>query len=519
MKESTERLTWPALVLLTQEAGLDAPLGTLTRLLAQTIVADFDDDVVVLELDGDGAPQSSATKQGVVHISLRAPAEFDAALAALLDELAVLARRAAYVLLDVSRRPVAFQLAIAERLALADLGDLTGRLVHLTRSRATPAFAGWSELRTEVLAPQGDAPAAAGLRNTASATRSLVRKEMERLTGVTEEPRGERSPDAKITPEVCRIRLDPAALGKLDPPSLSGLAAPLRASLSRWARAVTDRRVGVALGGSGSWGYAHVALLDALDGASVPIDLIGSASSGSLMGAYYAVLGRPGLALAVQRGREFQLMAMAAIFSSASIEHRLDIDLGLTRIDDLEILFFPVAINLTSASPELVTSSTVGFGVRASGTAPGFFAATRAKDALYVDGAVMDNVPALMLERMGAALVVAANALPPPHGVRAEIATTRFRALLSELNPLRRATDLIASLSLMLHDAGDVPTSATRVLFDPPPQRAALFRTFEFSEAEEIIKHVKTEPEFNDTVSATVAAWDALRGPRKARTA
>jgi NTE family protein len=290
----------------------------------------------------------------------------------------------------------------------------------------------------------------------------------------------------------------------------------MRASLSRWARAITDRRIGIALGGSGSWGYAHVALLDALERAGVPIDLVGSSSSGSLMGAYYVVLGRDGLELAVRRGPEFQRMAWTAVMTSAAIEHRLDVDLGLVAIEDLEILFFPVATNLTNAQPELITGSTVGFGVRASGSAPGFFAATVAQDALYVDGAVTDNVPALLLERMGAALVIAANALPPPHGVRVSMPRTRSRALFDELSPSRRAKDLIASLSLMFHDSGDVPTSGTRVLYDPPGKRLALFRTFEFHKAEKILAHVKQEQEFGDAVRASVAAWDALKSPRKA---
>ncbi len=163
------------------------------------------------------------------------------------------------------------------------------------------------------------------------------------------------------------------------------------------------------------------------------------------MGAYYAVLGRPGLELAVRRGREFQRMATTAMLSSASIEHRIDADLGPVPIEDLEILFFPVATNLTTASPELITRTTVGFGVRASGQ-PRLLRADARGDALYVDGAVTENVPVRLLEHMGAALVIASNALPPPQGVRAELPNSRARAVLSALSPIGRMDDLIASL-------------------------------------------------------------------------
>jgi NTE family protein len=515
MKDTKEHLTYPALVLLMEDDRLGAPIGALTALLARSIVTDFGDTVAVVELDGSGSG-AVASRHRVEHISLQAPEDLEATTAVLREVLPSTARRAAYVFLDVSRRSRDFQRELARRLGDVDLGGLARRVVHLTRSRTAPSLPGWSVLRTHLLAPLPGAERAEGMRRSASATRDLFAKEMARLTGAALEDGGESYPSARITPDFCRVRLDLEAVGRLASPSSCVLPAPLRASLSRWGRAITDRRIGVALGGSGSWGYAHVALMEALEHASVPIDLIGSASSGSLMGAYYVVLGRPGLELAVRRGPEFQRMALASMLTSAAIEHRLDIDLGRIAIEDLEILFFPVATNLTNASPELITRSTVGFGVRASGSAPGFFASTIAGDALYVDGAVMDNVPALMLERMGAALVIAANALPPPNGVRVKLPRSRWQALYDELSLHRRAKDLIASLSLMFHDSGDVPTSDKRVLFDPPAERLALFRTFEFDKAERILKHVKQEREFDAAVRASVAAWDALRSPRKA---
>lgn len=515
MRKTTDRLTCPALVLLTEDDRLGAPLGALTTLLAQALVADFGDAVLVVELDGEGAG-SDGTRHGVEHVSLRAPAKIEEAVGALREALPALARRAAYVFLDASRRSPEFRVDLARRLVDVDLGELAGRVVHLTRSRAAPALRGWSVLRTDLLAPRLDAAQAGGLRRSATTLRDLFSREMGRLTGVSPEERGEKYPRSRVTPYYCRVRLDFEALGRMATPSLDALTAPLRSSIARWTRAITDRRVGVALGGSGSWGYAHVALLDALDRAGVPIDFIGSASSGSLMGAYYAVLGREGLELAVRRGPEFQRMAMTAMLSSASIEHRVDADLGRLAIEDLEVLFFPVATNLTTATTELITRSTVGFGVRASGTAPGFFAPTLAGDALYVDGAVTDNVPVRLLEHMGAALVIASNALPPPQGVRVDLPISRARALLTALSPIGRMDDLIASLSLMLHDVGAVSTSTTRVVFTPPGERLTIFRTFEFDKAKRILAHVRREKEFHDAVRASSLAWSMLRSPRKA---
>jgi predicted acylesterase/phospholipase RssA len=512
MKEANERLSCPALVVLTQDDGVGAPIGALTTLLAQVIGEDFGDATRVVELDGEGA-HHGGEKADAHRVSLRAPADLEGAVATLHARLPVLGRHAAFLFLDASARSPSFQRDLVRRLGEIDLGHLTGRAVHLTRSKTAPAVPGWSMLRTDLLAPRLDEPRATGIRRWASVKRDLAVKEMGRLTGLTPERRGVSYPTARIKPDFCRIRLDLADVRRAAP---GQLPPPMRASLARWARAITDRRIGVALGGSGSWGYAHVALLEALDDAQVPVDLIASASSGSLMGAYYVVLGRAGLERAKSCGKAFQAMSWRSVMSTAAIEHQLDVDLGQVAVEDHEILFFPVATNLTNAKPELMTASTVGFGVRASGSAPGFFASTVADGALYVDGAVADNVPALLLEHMGAARVIAANALPPPNGERVSMPRTRSRALFDEISPSRRARDLIASLSLMFHDAGDVQSSDTRVLFDPPQERLVLFKTFEFHRADEILAHVRQEAEFKQAVSDSVKAWDTLKSPRKA---
>jgi NTE family protein len=53
-----------------------------------------------------------------------------------------------------------------------------------------------------------------------------------------------------------------------------GLAAPVRVAL--------------VLGSGGARGYAHIGVIQALEKAGIPIDLIVGASSGSLIGALYA---------------------------------------------------------------------------------------------------------------------------------------------------------------------------------------------------------------------------------------
>ncbi|MEK6247157.1 MAG: patatin-like phospholipase family protein, partial [Planctomycetales bacterium] len=56
----------------------------------------------------------------------------------------------------------------------------------------------------------------------------------------------------------------------------------------RAARRISDRAVGLGLGGGGARGLAHIGVLQALEEAGVPVDVIGGTSMGSAMAAAYA---------------------------------------------------------------------------------------------------------------------------------------------------------------------------------------------------------------------------------------
>src|SRR5262249_14418551 len=101
---------------------------------------------------------------------------------------------------------------------------------------------------------------------------------------------------ARTRPSSCRVRLDFPALARLDRPAVGALPASTRETLERLARALTRRRVGLALGGSGAWGYASAALILELGERGMPIDLVGGVSSGALIGAYHCAAGAEGIA-------------------------------------------------------------------------------------------------------------------------------------------------------------------------------------------------------------------------------
>jgi NTE family protein len=475
------------------------------------------------------APRYWTDEAGADRIEVPAPADARSAAEVLEDKLEPLFSRYAYVFLDASGRGPAFARRLAEELGKADLGPVVRRLVVLHQGEPPPGKAGirpppkgWSVLSTRVLTPPGedDAPPASarppGLRGRIHAGRRLAGRLRARLGGGAIEPQGEPYPPNRLAPEPCRVRIDAGALAAIRAPLFRRLPADARASFARWARAITWRRVGVALGGSGAWGYAHVALMTQLEARGVPIDLVGGSSSGSLMGAYYAVLGRDGLDLAVARGPAFGRLLWLSTVTSTVIDLTVDADLGDVLLEDLEVLLLPVATNLSRARAEVITRSTVASAVRASASAPGVFAATITRSGLYVDGAITDNVPVLLVERMGADLLVACNPLPPPPSVEVSAPKTAVGDFFAELNPVRRVRDLMVSFELMMHDFGDCEDAESRVVYDPPPDAGALFRTFAFGRARELVSAVEREPRFQETLQRCADAWAKLSAPRTA---
>jgi len=192
----------------------------------------------------------------------------------------------------------------------------------------------------------------------------------------------------------------------------------LRETAFRWARAVTNRRVGMALSGGGACAYRAVPLIEMLGHRGVPIDLFSGASGGSLLGAYYCTHGVAGLRLARERGRAFFAVSLLASLWSGTMEVQIDRDLAAARVEDLEVILLPVTTALGDPPvASVVVGGTLGEAVRASGSALFSFGPTRKGPLRYVDGATATMIPAKVLSDHGADLVLAVNCVPGPlHG-------------------------------------------------------------------------------------------------------
>ncbi|NVJ01056.1 patatin-like phospholipase family protein [Myxococcus sp. AM009] len=453
-----ERPRPPAEVIAFESDVRGAPLSSLIELVAKVIHRDFGDRVLLLR-SAPGGHDALVTQgtDGVLRATLP-PAE--AGGRGLLTP-SVLQRLTAehglhYVLLDGC--------------GVADVG-MTGKTVRLVTTLDARQPADPRVLPTVVVDPRRASRASA-------------------LGGQSPHPQW-------LPPCPLRLSLDRMARVLVDdrPLDAAALSPAERDALSRWARALTHRRVGLALSGGGVWGFYHVHILRWLVSQGVPIDIVSGASMGSLVGAYFCGSaldghdGLEGLRRLEERAvsRQLTLAATAAIVSTYSLERFVAQDLGRLCLEELAIRFLPVTTDLARGDCVALEQGPVALAVRASGSAPGIWGPTVVPPARYVDGAFTSMVPASVLLNAGADVIFSSNILPI--GVRhaSPLRKSGLGRFLAGLNPVARALDLAASGVLLLHRSGDVESLLADVRYDIQSAEAPLLTAMAFTKARDIL--------------------------------
>ena len=91
------------------------------------------------------------------------------------------------------------------------------------------------------------------------------------------------------------------------------------------------------------------------------------------------------------------------------MEKFIEEDLGIRLFSDLAIPFTAVATDITSGQAVIFDSGPVAHAVRASCSVPGVFEPLYESGRVLVDGGLVNDVPADVVRRMGAEVVVAVN--------------------------------------------------------------------------------------------------------------
>ncbi len=177
-------------------------------------------------------------------------------------------------------------------------------------------------------------------------------------------------------------------------------------------------RVGLALSGGGARGLAHIGVLKVLEQEGIPIHFLAGTSAGGLVGAAYAAglspreLEEEALRLSNPRqliGLLDRSLPRRGLLAGQKVREYLAHRIGEVTFDQLRIPLAVVAVDLLEGEKVVLNEGSVLEAVRATIALPGLFTPVERDGQLLVDGGLLDNLPADVVRRMGADVVIAVD--------------------------------------------------------------------------------------------------------------
>lgn len=228
-----------------------------------------------------------------------------------------------------------------------------------------------------------------------------------------------------------------------------------RASLGRWARAVTWRRVGIGIGGAGSQSYVAIPFIRRLQALGIPIDVISGSSTGAFIGAFYSLFGEAGLEQMIAKRHHFGFAVAASWFHNAPFELLLTYLLEGLDLNDLELPVIAVAARAADGETAYLSSPLAGRACMASGSLPPMVP-TYIRNRRLLDGGLTLDVPTAILTSAGAELIVGVQPIPrvnPRSLVGTDVFVPPNLRFVAMVNPLQRSLDLYRSYLMLFRQA------------------------------------------------------------------
>jgi predicted acylesterase/phospholipase RssA/CRP-like cAMP-binding protein len=240
------------------------------------------------------------------------------------------------------------------------------------------------------------------------------------------------------------------------------------ADWQRLARLLTGRAIGLALGGGGARGFAHLGVLRAMQELGQPIDVVGGTSFGAVVAALVAMemnwqeiydlfievfVKRP-----PQRDYTLPIVAIGTGRKLTKALYRL---YGETEIEDLWLPFLCMSTNLSRAQSVTHTTGPLTRWVRASLSLPGLAPPVIDQGEIFVDGCIFNNLPVDVMMQRWPSRVIAVDVAQ-----EVDMTTTTphmdvvsgWGLLFRKLNPFAEAHDL-PSLPLLIQRASVIAST------------------------------------------------------------
>lgn len=173
----------------------------------------------------------------------------------------------------------------------------------------------------------------------------------------------------------------------------------------------TDPIIGIAFGGGGIRGFAHLAIMEKFKECGIKADIVSGTSIGSGMAAMYAA-GRYGKAVSeeffnVNMKKLFTFGGKGGFVSGGKYARTFVEKIGVKTFEELAIPVKIISTDLIHWERFVHDSGSLELAIQASSALPGAFSPVTYGDKLLSDGGTVDNCPDEILKEAGADIVIA----------------------------------------------------------------------------------------------------------------
>jgi len=178
------------------------------------------------------------------------------------------------------------------------------------------------------------------------------------------------------------------------------------------------KKIGLALGGGGARGLAHIGVIKILEQAGIPIDFISGTSMGALVGGWYAATKdiktlEEGF-LSIKKRDIFSIPSMLISkkedpFKSEFITDLIFKTINNKKIETCSIPFKAITTSVETGEEVIIEAGPLLEAIKASSALPIFFRPIKIGDKILTDGSFVNNTPADIAKKMGADIVIAVD--------------------------------------------------------------------------------------------------------------
>ena len=161
---------------------------------------------------------------------------------------------------------------------------------------------------------------------------------------------------------------------------------------------MSNKKIGIALGGGGTRGYAHLGVLKALEEEGIKPNVFAGTSAGAIVGSLLAAGKTPDETFEIMRKNKLTDFAKIKLpingfMSLENMGKKLGEMLPGENFSDLKYPFYVAATNIYTGEIEYISEGNVVKAIQASSSIPIIFSPVEIDGQLYVDGGLLDNVP------------------------------------------------------------------------------------------------------------------------------